>query len=105
MWLRIHHFFIRSNDVNCTFWSVSGRENAMKVLLIYPNARSELIGWGDLGAIAEPLALEYLAAGAISDGHEVRILNLRLHRQELDVTLESFQPDIVGVTGYSMHVL
>ncbi len=77
----------------------------MKVLLIYPNARSELIGWGDLGAIAEPLALEYLAAGAIGDGHEVRILDLRLHRDELDATLESFQPNIVGVTGYSMHVL
>lgn len=77
----------------------------MKVLLIYPNARSELIGWGDLGAIAEPLALEYLAAGAIGDGHEVRILDLRLHRDELDATLESFQPEVVGVTGYSMHVL
>jgi radical SAM superfamily enzyme YgiQ (UPF0313 family) len=77
----------------------------MKVLLIYPNARSELIGWGDLGAIAEPLALEYLAAGALKDGHEVRILDLRLHRDELEDTIESFQPGIVGVTGYSMHVL
>jgi radical SAM superfamily enzyme YgiQ (UPF0313 family) len=77
----------------------------MKVLLVYPNARSELIGWGDLGAIAEPLALEYLAAGALSDGHEVRILDLRFHRQELNATLQSFRPDVVGVTGYSMHVL
>ena len=77
----------------------------MKVLLIYPNARSELIGWGDLGAIAEPLALEYLAAGALKDGHEVRILDLRLHRDELEDTIKSFQPGIVGVTGYSMHVL
>jgi len=77
----------------------------MKVLLIYPNARSELIGWGDLGAIAEPLALEYLAAGALKDGHEVRILDLRLHRDDLESTIESFQPGIVGITGYSMHVL
>jgi radical SAM superfamily enzyme YgiQ (UPF0313 family) len=64
-----------------------------------------LIGWGDLGAIAEPLALEYLAAGALQDGHEVCILDLRLHRDELNDTLESFQPEVVGVTGYSMHVL
>ena len=77
----------------------------MRVLLVYPNARSELIGWGDLGAIAEPLALEYLAAGALSEGHEVRILDLRLHREELDATIEAFRPDLVGVTGYSMHVL
>jgi radical SAM superfamily enzyme YgiQ (UPF0313 family) len=77
----------------------------MRVLLIYPNARSEIIGWGDLGAIAEPLALEYLAAGALQDGHEIRILDLRLHRDDLDGTLESFQPEVAGVTGYSMHVL
>ncbi len=77
----------------------------MKIMLLYPNARSELIGWGDLGAIAEPLALEYLAAGAQSDGHEVRILDLRLHRDELDDALTEFQPDVAGVTGYSMHVL
>lgn len=77
----------------------------MKVLLIYPNARKELIGYGDLGAIAEPLALEYLAAGAKLDGHEVRILDLRLHQDDLDSTLLAYRPDIVGVTGYSMHVL
>jgi hypothetical protein len=34
----------------------------MKVLLVYPCSANELIGYGDLGAIAEPLALEYLAA-------------------------------------------
>jgi radical SAM superfamily enzyme YgiQ (UPF0313 family) len=77
----------------------------VRVLLIYPSAQSELIGWGDLGAIAEPLALEYLAAGVSADSHEVRILDLRLHRDELETTVQEFQPDIVGVTGYSMHVL
>ena len=35
----------------------------MKILLIWPNSRNEVLGWGDLGAVAEPLALEYLAAG------------------------------------------
>ncbi|XXT20162.1 radical SAM protein [Sorangium sp. So ce429] len=77
----------------------------MKVLLVYPNANDELIGWGDLGAIAEPLALEYVAAGARVLGHEVRILDLRLHPRDLDFTLLAYRPDVVGVTGYSMHVL
>lgn len=77
----------------------------MKVLLIYPDARKELIGYGDLGAIAEPLALEYLGAGARLEGHDVRILDLRLHQDALERTLIDYRPDIVGVTGYSMHVL
>lgn len=68
------------NDFHASFSVLRWNPSGMKALLIYPNARSELIGWGDLGAIAEPLALEYLAAGAIGDGHEVRILDLRLHR-------------------------
>lgn len=77
----------------------------MRVLLIYPSLRRELIGYGDLGAVAEPLALEYLAAGAREDSHDVRILDLRLHGDALDSTLVSWQPDVVGITGYSMHVL
>lgn len=77
----------------------------MRVLLIYPSLRRELIGYGDLGAVAEPLALEYLAAGAREDSHDVRILDLRLHGDALDSTLISWQPDVVGITGYSMHVL
>lgn len=77
----------------------------MRVLLIYPDSPTELIGWGDLGAIAEPLALEYLAAGAQLDGHQVRILDLRLHPKDLHGTLRDFSPEVVGCTGYSMHVL
>lgn len=77
----------------------------MKVLLIYPNAHKELIGYGDLGAIAEPLSLEYLAAGARLDSHDVRLLDLRLHPEDLDRTVLDYAPDLVGVTGYSMHVL
>ena len=77
----------------------------MRVLLIWPNSRNEVLGWGDLGAIAEPLALEYLAAGVRLDGHEPLVLDLRLHPDELEVTLGHFRPDVVGVTGFSMHVL
>jgi radical SAM superfamily enzyme YgiQ (UPF0313 family) len=77
----------------------------LKILLIWPCARNEVLGWGTLGAVAEPLALEYLAGGAKRDGHEVRILDLRLHPDTLPVTLAEFTPDVVGVTGFSMHVL
>jgi radical SAM superfamily enzyme YgiQ (UPF0313 family) len=76
----------------------------MRVLLVYPNAKKEIIGWGDMGAIAEPIALEYVGAGAVQDGHNVRLLDLRLHPDDLESTISEFQPDIVGVTGYSMHV-
>lgn len=77
----------------------------MKTLLLYPNPSNQVLGWGDLGAIAEPLALEYLAAAGRQDGHEVLILDLRLHPDALDTTLHEYKPDVVGVTGYSMHVL
>ncbi len=77
----------------------------MRVLLVYPNSPHELIGYGDMGAIAEPLALEYLATATAELGHQVRILDLRLHRDELEGCLEAYCPDIVGITGYSMHVL
>ena len=77
----------------------------MRILLVYPNARKEVLGWGDLGAIAEPLALEYIGTGAKLDGHEVKILDLRLHVKDLDFHLSTYQPHVVGVTGYSMHVI
>ncbi len=77
----------------------------MRILLVYPDSRLELIEWGELGAIAEPLALEYVAAAALSDGHEVRLLDLRLCRMGIEGCLAEFQPDVLGLTGYSMHVL
>ncbi len=76
----------------------------MKVLLIYPNSLNHVLGWGDLGAVAEPLALEYLAAGAKLEGHEAIVLDLRLHPHALDQTVREFCPDVMGVTAYSMHV-
>jgi radical SAM superfamily enzyme YgiQ (UPF0313 family) len=77
----------------------------MRVLLIYPNREKEIIGWGDLGAIAEPLALEYIASAAKAENVDVQILDLRLHPDLLEITLLVYQPDLIGVTGYSMHVL
>jgi radical SAM superfamily enzyme YgiQ (UPF0313 family) len=77
----------------------------VRVLLVWPNSRNEVLGWGDLGAIAEPLALEYLAAGLRRDGHDVTVLDLRLHPRALPKAVQALAPDMVGVTAFSMHVL
>ncbi|MBL8291327.1 MAG: cobalamin-dependent protein [Bryobacterales bacterium] len=76
----------------------------MKVLLVWPKARTDPEWGGDLGAVAEPLALEYLAAGVCLDGHEARILDLRLRPDALEGELRGYRPDVVGVTAFSMHV-
>lgn len=76
----------------------------LRVLLVYPNSDSEIIGYGDLGAIAEPLALAYLAAAAEEVGCEVRLVDLRFDPEVFETTFRAFSPDLVAVTGYSMHV-
>lgn len=50
----------------------------------------------------EPLALEYLGADLASD-YEVKILDMRLDTN-LPRCMSSFQPSVVGVTGYTVHV-
>ena len=73
----------------------------MKVLLIQPPTPKKATGYDEL-YLDEPLALEYLGAdlAPISDA---RILDMRLDGN-LPKELESFQPDIVGATGYVIHV-
>ena len=73
----------------------------MRVLLVQPAKAPATIGGEDV-FMYEPLALEYLAAG-VADDHEVRILDLRLEKG-LEASLESFRPDIVGITAYTVHV-
>jgi len=79
----------------------------MKILLVYPGVRKEVIDYGVLAWFCEPLALEYLTAGAKQTGshHQIKVLDLRLHPNDLDSTLTEYQPDLVGVSGYSMDVL
>jgi radical SAM superfamily enzyme YgiQ (UPF0313 family) len=76
----------------------------MRVLLVWPKARTDPEWGGDLGAIAEPLALEYIGAVARQRGLDVRILDMRLVPSQLDHALEEFAPAVVGVTAFSMHV-
>lgn len=77
----------------------------MRVLLIYPSSAIELTHPEYLGSLAEPLALEYLSAAAKADQHDVMLLDLRLNPNSLLLTLKQFDPDLVCLTGLSMHVL
>ncbi len=73
----------------------------MKILLAQPPKPEKALGGEDFH-IFEPLALEYLAAGVAGD-HDVRILDMRLDH-DLDSFLRDYQPDVVGITSYTVHV-
>ncbi|MHB9072325.1 MAG: B12-binding domain-containing radical SAM protein [Desulfobaccales bacterium] len=73
----------------------------MKILLVQPAKPERALGGEDF-SIFEPLALEYLAAGVARD-HDVRILDMRLD-PDLDGVLRAYQPQVVGITAYTVHV-
>lgn len=72
----------------------------MKVLLIQPQSSDPLM---DQVYLFEPLALEYLGAGLKLDCHEVRLLDARLE-PDIEAVFNQFQPDLVGLTGFTSHV-
>jgi len=72
----------------------------MKVLLIQPPSHNPLI---DQFFLFEPLALEYLGAGLKLDGHTVELLDARLE-PDIEGACRRFQPQLVGLTGYTSHV-
>jgi radical SAM superfamily enzyme YgiQ (UPF0313 family) len=73
----------------------------MKILLVQPAKPPKALGGEDF-SVFEPLALEYLAAGVAAD-HDVRILDMRLD-PDLDAVLTRYQPEVVGITSYTVHV-
>jgi radical SAM superfamily enzyme YgiQ (UPF0313 family) len=73
----------------------------VNILLLQPAKAASTIGGDDI-SIFEPLALEYLAAALLPD-HDVRIMDLRLD-PDLERTLSSFRPEVVGLTSYTVHV-
>ncbi len=73
----------------------------MKVLLIYPKSLKRSVIADDLFT-GDPLALEYLAA-ALAGNHDVSLLDMRFE-DNFEQAVESFAPDIVGLTGYTFHV-
>jgi radical SAM superfamily enzyme YgiQ (UPF0313 family) len=72
----------------------------MRILLIEP-AKSPISMAGEDVFLFEPLALEYAAAGVSAD-HEVRILDERID-DSVEATLEQYKPEVVGITGYTVH--
>lgn len=72
----------------------------MKVLLIQPPSCDPMT---DRIFLFEPLALEYLGAGLKLDGHDVRLLDARLEA-DIEGVFNGFQPDMVGLTGFTSHV-
>jgi radical SAM superfamily enzyme YgiQ (UPF0313 family) len=54
--------------------------------------------------LAEPLHLEYIGAG-IQAHHDVKVLDLRIPSEPgIKETLETFQPDIIACTAYTVNV-
>jgi radical SAM superfamily enzyme YgiQ (UPF0313 family) len=73
----------------------------VKILLIEPAKAPRTIGGEDI-FLYEPLALEYLAAG-VRENHDVEILDMRLEKS-LEAVFERTNPDVVGITSYTVHV-
>jgi hopanoid C-3 methylase len=72
----------------------------MKVLLIQPPSSDPLI---DQVFLYEPLALEYVGAGLKRDAHDVLLHDARLD-SDYESAYRRFQPDVVGLTGFTSHV-
>jgi len=69
----------------------------MKILLIKPPLNPYLFS----PAIGEPLELEYLAS-AVAE-HDVQIVDMRIEKNLIS-RLDKFDPDFVGITGYTCDV-
>ena len=72
----------------------------MKVLLIQPPSYDPLT---DEIFLFEPLALEYLGAGLKNNGHDVLLLDARIE-PDYECIFRQFQPDAVGLTGFTSQV-
>ncbi len=75
----------------------------MRVLLIQPASCDPLM---DQVYLFEPLALEYLGAGLKLDNHTVLLHDARLE-PDWETTFNKFQPDLVGLTGFTsqLHIV
>ena len=74
----------------------------MKILFVRPKPSPDTIGLQHL-MIVEPLELEILAT-LVQDEHEVRVVDMILEEEPVDVFIKSFAPDILCITGYITHI-
>jgi radical SAM superfamily enzyme YgiQ (UPF0313 family) len=72
----------------------------MKLLLVQPPTYSQFM---DHVFVFEPLALEYLGAGARLDGHEVRLADARVD-PDIEGAAREFRPDVIGITAFTSQV-
>lgn len=75
----------------------------MKILLIRPQPHRDTIGLQSV-MICEPLELMQLSAILKANGHTVKIIDMILEKKPLTFFVESFAPDLVGITGYISHI-
>lgn len=73
----------------------------MRILLAQPAPFEKgRLGLENMIWMSEPVALTAVAGAVIGEGHEVRILDMRIEEATVFTdTLRSFKPDIVGVTS------
>jgi hopanoid C-3 methylase len=65
----------------------------MRVLLVHPSA----LMYSEIFLRLEPLGLERVAAAALADGHDVRMVDLQVYsKRELSDQVLRFSPDAVG---------
>lgn len=75
----------------------------MRVLLIRPRPHKETIGLQNV-MICEPLEMEYISANIEPLGHQTEIVDMILEKKPVSYFVNSFKPDVVGITGYIAHV-
>jgi radical SAM superfamily enzyme YgiQ (UPF0313 family) len=73
----------------------------MRILLIYPDCEQAQNDHTNSRALAEPLALEYLAAVAKQEKSDVFIFDMRLEPSALEQIITSYSPELVGVTSHA----
>ena len=70
-----------------------------RVLLILPTYGKFFQRIKGLEWIAPPIGLAYLASVLEKSGHEVKIFDMQIEKKSLNKVLNSFKPDIVGVSS------
>lgn len=78
--------------------STEKAKSISRVLLIQPWRDSRSIVFGDM----EPYALLVLANALQGSGFDVKVLDLRIEKDKLISTIESFKPHMVGLTAITI---
>lgn len=74
----------------------------MKVLLVRPPRIKQAITVSDF-MFSEPLGLEMIY-GVIKEDHDVEIFDMMIETMELTEKLNSYNPDVLGITSLCIDV-